>query len=129
MDDPVRSTKFLEDTEHKIILVLKLYPRTPLILAPSSRELGENIVLFHDPEDSSPGFRDCHAFSLILKGVSSLQKRTIQGSAEVEPLLAVAEQLQILKESGPDALPAYLRNVRLELFDKARNAVVEVDNG
>jgi hypothetical protein len=40
----------------------------------------------------------------------------------------VAEQLKILQESGPGALPAYLRNVRLGLYEKAQHAIVEVEN-
>ncbi len=33
---------------------------------------------------------------------------------------ALAAQLALLKQSGPDALPAYVRNVRLGLFSKAQ---------
>ena len=44
----------------------------------------------------------------------------------MEPLLAVAEQLGELKKSGKGVLDAYLRNVRLGLFERARRAFVEV---
>jgi hypothetical protein len=44
----------------------------------------------------------------------------------VEPLKAMAEQLHELKRSGPDALPAYIRNARLRLFKEARRAILEV---
>jgi hypothetical protein len=40
----------------------------------------------------------------------------------------VADQLRELKQSGPDALPAYVRNVRLKLFSEARRAILEVPN-
>ena len=48
---------------------------------------------------------------------------------EVEPLKALAAQLLALKQSGPDALPAYVRTVRLKLFSEARRAILEVPHG
>ena len=39
---------------------------------------------------------------------------------------ALAGQLAELKKSGPDAIPAYVRNVRLKLFSDARRAILEV---
>ena len=39
-----------------------------------------------------------------------------------EPLLALASQLQILKRSGPAALPIYVRSVRLKLFGAAQDS-------
>jgi hypothetical protein len=51
---------------------------------------------------------------------------TLKAHTEVEPLQALAEQLRLLKESGPDALPAYVRNVRLKLFSEAQRAILEV---
>jgi hypothetical protein len=51
---------------------------------------------------------------------------TLRAEAEVEPLKAMVDQLRELKKSGPDALPAYVRNVRLKLFSEARRAIVEV---
>jgi hypothetical protein len=34
--------------------------------------------------------------------------------------------VQLLKQSGPGALEAYLRNIRLGLFSKASQVVLEV---
>ena len=45
--------------------------------------------------------------------------------AEVEPLSALAEQLVTLKSSGPGALAAYRRNVRLKLFSQASRVILE----
>jgi regulator of protease activity HflC (stomatin/prohibitin superfamily) len=64
----------------------------------------------------------------IVQSRRAVEIETLKAQAEVEPLLSVAEQLRLLQESGPDALPAYLRNVRLALYEKARHAIVEVDN-
>ena len=52
---------------------------------------------------------------------------TLNAQAEVEPLLALAEQLKALRVSGPNALQAYLRNVRLRLYTYAQNIVREVE--
>jgi hypothetical protein len=38
----------------------------------------------------------------------------------------MAAQLAELKRSGPGVLQMYLRNVRLALYTKARNAVLEM---
>jgi hypothetical protein len=50
---------------------------------------------------------------------------TLNAQAEVEPLTALAGQLGDLKKQGPDALPAYLRNVRLRLYSQAREAILK----
>ena len=64
----------------------------------------------------------------IVQSKRAVEIETLKALAEVEPLLSVAEQLKILQESGPGALPAYLRNVRLGLYEKAQHAIVEVEN-
>jgi hypothetical protein len=51
---------------------------------------------------------------------------TLKAHAEVEPLVALSEQLRLLKQSGPGALAAYVRNVRLKLFNEARRVILEV---
>ena len=38
----------------------------------------------------------------------------------------MAEQLRLLRQSGPEAMAAYVRNVRLKLFSEARRVIVEV---
>jgi hypothetical protein len=51
---------------------------------------------------------------------------TLRAQAEVEPLTAMAAQLAQLKQSGPGVLAAYLRNLRLGLWHKAKSLIVEV---
>jgi len=46
--------------------------------------------------------------------------------AELEPLRALAHQLRELQDTGPAALEAYRRSVRLRLFEHAKRAFVEV---
>ncbi len=62
----------------------------------------------------------------LVQSRTAVEIETLKAQAEVEPLKALADQLQTLKKSGPDALPAYVRNVRLKLFDQARRAILEV---
>jgi regulator of protease activity HflC (stomatin/prohibitin superfamily) len=62
----------------------------------------------------------------LVQSRTAVEIETLKAQAEVEPLKAVAAQLRELKKSGPDALPAYVRNVRLKLFSNARRAILEV---
>lgn len=62
----------------------------------------------------------------VVQSRRAVEIETLNAQAEVEPLRAMAEQLTKLKASGPDALSAYLRNVRLRLFNRAQRAIVEV---
>lgn len=55
----------------------------------------------------------------------AVEIQTMNAEAEVEPLNWLAEQLRQLKQSGPDAIPGYLRNVRLDLYKRARRIIVE----
>lgn len=62
----------------------------------------------------------------LVQSRRAVEIETLRAHAEVEPLKALADQLGQLKDSGADALPAYVRNVRLKLFSQAARAVVEV---
>ena len=62
----------------------------------------------------------------LVQSRTAVEIETLKAQAEVEPLDALAGQLRVLKKSGPDALAAYVRNVRLKLFSEARRAILEV---
>jgi regulator of protease activity HflC (stomatin/prohibitin superfamily) len=62
----------------------------------------------------------------MVQSKTAVEIETLRAQAEVEPLKAMADQLRELRRNGPDALPAYVRNVRLKLFSEARKAIVEV---
>ena len=64
----------------------------------------------------------------LVQSKTAVEIETLKAQAEVEPLRALAEQLRELQASGPDALPAYVRNVRLTLFNQARRAILEVNH-
>jgi regulator of protease activity HflC (stomatin/prohibitin superfamily) len=65
----------------------------------------------------------------MVQSKTAVEIETLRAQTEVEPLKALADQLRELRKSGPDALPAYVRNVRLKLFSDARRAILEVNNG
>ena len=82
----------------------------------------------HNEVHADISLAKAEADQTIVQSRRAVEIETLIALAEVEPLLSVAEQLQVLQESGPDALPAYLRNVRLGLYKKAQHAIVEVEN-
>jgi regulator of protease activity HflC (stomatin/prohibitin superfamily) len=61
----------------------------------------------------------------IVQSKRAVEIETLRAEAEVEPLRMLAAQLRALKESGPDVLAAYLRNVRLDLYKKATQVFLE----
>jgi len=64
----------------------------------------------------------------IVQSRRAVEIETLRAQAEVQPLVAVAEQLTALRQSGPGALETYVRNVRLGLFNTARRAILEVNH-
>ena len=56
----------------------------------------------------------------------AVEIETLKALAEVEPLLSLTEQLQQLQQAGPEVLTAYQRNVRLDLFTRAKTILLEV---
>jgi regulator of protease activity HflC (stomatin/prohibitin superfamily) len=65
----------------------------------------------------------------IVQSRRAVEIETLKAQAEVEPLIAMSNQLADLKKSGPTALVAYLRNVRLKLFTRAGRAILEAHHG
>ncbi len=61
----------------------------------------------------------------IVQSRRAVEIETLRAQAEVEPLTRLAAQLMALKKSGAGALHAYVRNVRLALFEKAQQVFVE----
>ncbi|HEY3290506.1 MAG TPA: SPFH domain-containing protein [Anaerolineae bacterium] len=59
----------------------------------------------------------------IVQSKRAVEIETLKAQAETEPLMALAQQLTTLKNSGPDALSSYLRYVRLGLFANAQKAI------
>jgi len=64
----------------------------------------------------------------IVQSKRAVEIETLRAQAEVQPLVAVAEQLGELKRAGTEALTSYVRNVRLRLFGTARRVIVEASH-
>jgi len=61
----------------------------------------------------------------IVQSKRAVEIETLKAQAEVQPIVALAEQLKALKQSSPGALRAYVRNVRLKLFSEATRVITE----
>jgi len=62
----------------------------------------------------------------IVQSKRAVQIETLNAQAEVEPLNWLAAQLTDLRKNGPEALPLYLRNIRLALYAKASHIILEM---
>lgn len=63
----------------------------------------------------------------LVQSKRAVEIETLRAHAEVEPLRALSEQLRVLKASGgSEAIGGYVKNVRLDLYKKARNIVLGV---
>jgi regulator of protease activity HflC (stomatin/prohibitin superfamily) len=80
----------------------------------------------HNEVSSEISLARAQADQTIVQSKRAVEIETLRAQAEVEPLTALAEQLRLIKDYGPDALQAYLRNVRLSLYTEAQNVILEV---
>jgi regulator of protease activity HflC (stomatin/prohibitin superfamily) len=80
----------------------------------------------HNHVSSEISLAHASADQKIVQSKRAVEIETLRAESEVEPLLRLAEQLTDLKQNGPHALSAYLRNVRLGLYGKARQVILEV---
>ena len=80
----------------------------------------------HNQVSSDLSLAEAEADQKIVESRRAVEIETLRALAEVEPLRAMAGQLADLKKQGPGALQTYLRNVRLALYGKARQVIIEV---
>jgi regulator of protease activity HflC (stomatin/prohibitin superfamily) len=64
----------------------------------------------------------------IVQSKRAVEIETLKAQAEVQPLIAMAEQLSDLKKNGSGALDAYIRNVRLKLYNEAKTVIMEASH-
>ncbi|WP_298402262.1 SPFH domain-containing protein [uncultured Chloroflexus sp.] len=81
----------------------------------------------HNQVSSDISLAQATADQKIVQSKRAVEIETLKAQAEVEPLLALASQLRALKVSSPDALSAYLRSVRLGLYQQAERVIMEVE--
>lgn len=81
----------------------------------------------HNQVSSDISLAQALADQKIVQSKRAVEIETLNAQAEVEPLTALAEQLLVLRQSGPDVLRSYIRNVRLNLYGHAKQVVREVE--
>ncbi len=81
----------------------------------------------HNHVSSDISLAHASADQKIVLSKRAVEIETLKVQAELEPLLALANQLQELKAKGKNALESYRRSVRLRLFDNAKRAILEVE--
>ena len=81
----------------------------------------------HNEVHADISLAKAEADQTIEQSKRAVEIETFKAQAEVEPLLSMTEQLRVLQAHGADALAAYLRNVRLALYEKAQHAILEVE--
>jgi regulator of protease activity HflC (stomatin/prohibitin superfamily) len=80
----------------------------------------------HNQVSSDISLAQAAADQKMVQSKRAVEIETLRAQAEVEPLLALAEQLQDLKQSGNGVLQTYMRSVRLKLYEKASRIIAEV---
>jgi regulator of protease activity HflC (stomatin/prohibitin superfamily) len=80
----------------------------------------------HNQVSSDISVAQASADQRIVQSKRAVQIETLNAQAEVEPLNWLAAQLSDLRKNGPDALPLYLRNIRLALYAKASHIIMEM---
>ena len=81
----------------------------------------------HNHVSSEISLAQAAADQTIVQSRKAVEIETLRAQAEVEPLVALAEQIRLLKASGTDALRAYVRNLRVGLFHKSDQTFMEVE--
>jgi|CXWL01.1.fsa_nt_gi regulator of protease activity HflC (stomatin/prohibitin superfamily) len=80
----------------------------------------------HNHVSSEISLAQASADQKIVQSKRAVEIETLKAQAEVEPLVALAKQLTDLKAiGGANSLIAYLRNVRLGIYARAKQYVLE----
>ena len=79
----------------------------------------------HNEVSSDISLAQAAADQKIVQSKRAVEIETLNAQAEVEPLVALAAQLKALQTSGPGALQAYVRNVRLQLYAQAHQVILQ----
>ncbi len=84
----------------------------------------------HNHVSSEISLAQAAADQRIVQSKRAVEIETLNAQAEVEPLLALAEQLRNLAgNGGPQAITAYVRNAKVALQRKARRLVMQDASG
>jgi regulator of protease activity HflC (stomatin/prohibitin superfamily) len=120
MDEECRSSAARYGIELEASLITEINPPDEVESALAAINTAHNHV------SSEVSLAQAAADQKIVQSRKAVEIETLRAQAEVEPLVSLATQLSALKASGPGALQAYLRNLRVALFGKAAQVFVEV---
>ena len=81
----------------------------------------------HNHVSSELSLAQASADQKIVMSRRAVEIETLNAQAEVEPLLALANELHALQQQGQGVLRAYVRNIRLALFRHVGGAVMGHD--
>ena len=79
----------------------------------------------HNQVSSDISLAQAAADQRVVQSRRAVEIETLRAQAEVEPIKSLAAELSALYHGGPNVLGAYLRNVRMALFDKAQQIFLE----
>jgi len=79
----------------------------------------------HNHVSSDISLARASADQRIVESKRAVEIETLKAQAEVEPLIAMADELKNLKKSGSKVLPAFVRNQKLALIRKADRVILE----
>jgi regulator of protease activity HflC (stomatin/prohibitin superfamily) len=79
----------------------------------------------HNEVSAAISLAQANADQRIEQSRKAVEIETNRAQAEVQPLRWMAQELTELKHRGENALPAYIRNVRLELFSRAKRVILK----
>ena len=80
----------------------------------------------HNHVSSDISLAQAGADQKIVQSKRAVEIAMLKAQAEVEPVKLLAAELTTLYDSGPEVLEAYLRTVRLRLYDKAKDLYMEI---
>lgn len=80
----------------------------------------------HNQVSSDISLAQAAADQKIVQSKRAVEIETLKAQAEVQPIRMMAAELSQLNRSGAGVLEAYIRNVKLKLYDKAERVYVEV---
>jgi regulator of protease activity HflC (stomatin/prohibitin superfamily) len=83
----------------------------------------------HNQVSSDISLAQASADQKIEQSKRAVEIETLRAQAEVEPIKLLAAELVRLRQAGPGVLPAYLRNVRLRLFEKVQDIYLAARKG
>jgi regulator of protease activity HflC (stomatin/prohibitin superfamily) len=80
----------------------------------------------HNQVSSDISLAQAAADQKIVQSKRAVEIETLRAQAEVQPIKLLAEELAQLHKAGPGVLEAYIRNVKLKLYEKVKTVYLEV---